>query len=941
MAGRHERRVAGVSSFGFSGTNAHVVLGAPPAVAEPPAIQRPLHLLTLAARDDRDLRENARRWDAYLQEHPDLAPAVVMRSANAGRARLSLRVAAVVRDLGEARGVLAAIAAGETPQGVDHGEAAADAPAAAFSFPDARGLAACQELMKTLPVFHAALERFGAQLTGEARGRLRSIVESGWRADDGGTSEAAGDRRAAQCAVQCALAEVWQSWGVQPLAIVGAGAGLPAAAWAAGVMSPADALGVAVALGRLADAKDRETAKARRDLGDVLASVRFEAPRVPLISRRTGRILDEGDLRAVEVWEGTLDDPGDSDADSVARAHGASLAVDIAPRALEWATLLDQLSKVYISGVSINWEAVDRPYANTRVPLPTYPFQRLRHWIDEDGTAVKPARHVDFDHVLDVARRQSLEGPLDLAAGTYSAKYAYLDRLATQYIVAAFRTLGAFARAGERETADSLVARYGILPVYSKLLLRWLRRLAAEGFVEQDGDAFRGVGPLPEAAPEMADPALCSDIAVLVSYLQRCGSKLAGVLTGKESALETLFPNGSFEITEFLYETSAVARYFNAIVRAAVSAAAARGPADTLRVMEVGAGTGGTTTALLPALPPDRVSYWFTDVSDLFLGRAQRKFAAHPFVRYGRFDLEHDPIEQGYAARGFDVILGANIVHATSNLKDSLRRVLSLLAPGGLLILLEVTTDQGWFDVSTGLIEGWQKFTDGIRGDSPLLAPARWREVLLDQGFDKVGVFPEPGSPTEALGTHILIARAPANVELSAADLDARRRQDATGVDVATGSAVAGEAARTDGPGELLREISDALPIDRQELLVSYVRTHVAAVLRSDRSSPPGRRHKLMDLGVDSLMAVELRNRLATGLALPRALSATLVFDHPTIEAVAAYLDQELLGSTPRETAVEHMAAVDPIATGLSAADLAKLSDQEVEEMLLKKLGTT
>jgi SAM-dependent methyltransferase len=168
-------------------------------------------------------------------------------------------------------------------------------------------------------------------------------------------------------------------------------------------------------------------------------------------------------------------------------------------------------------------------------------------------------------------------------------------------------------------------------------------------------------------------------------------------------------------------------RYVNGIAAAAfgaLGASAAEG--RRLRVLEVGAGTGGTTAALLPRLPSERTHYVFSDVSDLFLDRARERFAAYGFIDYRRFDMEQEPAAQGFEAGSFDVIVSANAVHASTDLRKALQRLRSLLAPGGTLVLVESTVHLDWFDMTTGLIEGWQHFADDLRTDNPLLAPETW-----------------------------------------------------------------------------------------------------------------------------------------------------------------------------------------------------------------------
>jgi SAM-dependent methyltransferase len=372
-------------------------------------------------------------------------------------------------------------------------------------------------------------------------------------------------------------------------------------------------------------------------------------------------------------------------------------------------------------------------------------------------------------------------------------------------------------------------------------------------------------------------------------------------------------------------------------VRSVLETAVSASPAGTVNILEVGAGTGGTTTAVLPALPAGRTAYWFTDVSDFFLTRARRKFAAFPFVRYGLLDFEKDPQEQGFPARGFDVVFGANTLHATADLRRALNGVRSLLAPGGLLVLLEATHEQSWFDITTGLIEGWQKFTDGIRGDSPLLPPKRWLEVFAELGFDRAVAFPESGSPAEVLGAHVLVARVPVSDALSSSDLAGRRQLES--LSRQAGASLTEAGSEVERPEDFRQRIAASMDADRDELLVAYVRDHVTAVL-GDSSGPPNRRHRLMDLGLDSLMAVELRNRLATGLALTRPLSATLMFDYPTIDAIAGHLAQEIQGPAPSAASARADVPAAQAAPAVSAADLADLTDEEVEELLNQRLGS-
>jgi SAM-dependent methyltransferase len=238
----------------------------------------------------------------------------------------------------------------------------------------------------------------------------------------------------------------------------------------------------------------------------------------------------------------------------------------------------------------------------------------------------------------------------------------------------------------------------------------------------------------------------------LLAYLQRCGDWLPDILTGKLSPLETIFPGGSYETADYLYHHWPLVQYFNGITAEVMQAIAAQVPANRqLRILEVGAGTGGTAAALLPVLPARQTQYHFTDLSDLFLGRAEERFAAYPFVTYGIMDIEKAPEAQGHRPHSFDVIVAANVLHATRHLDETLAHVQALLAPGGLLVLFEVTSHFTWFDITTGLIEGWGLHEDAWRQDNPLLSPEQWQAALRAAGFAQTAAFPEANALPVAL----------------------------------------------------------------------------------------------------------------------------------------------------------------------------------------------
>ena len=133
-----------------------------------------------------------------------------------------------------------------------------------------------------------------------------------------------------------------------------------------------------------------------------------------------------------------------------------------------------------------------------------------------------------------------------------------------------------------------------------------------------------------------------------------------------------------------------------------------------LNILEIGAGTGGATFPLLRALggrdgeTPRFANYDFTDISPGFFEKVMEKTQAFgELVSFKRLNIEQDPVQQGFSPASYDLIIAANVLHATSNLENTMNRVRGLLKPGGTLILIEITVKNLAASVIFGTLPGW------------------------------------------------------------------------------------------------------------------------------------------------------------------------------------------------------------------------------------------
>jgi acyl transferase domain-containing protein/SAM-dependent methyltransferase len=1036
------KRIAGLSSFGFSGTNAHLVLEEAPEGPRPwTAAERPIHLLVLSARSNLALNELVLEVSVRLENTDAAKLADACFSANAGRSHFNHRVTVLGKNTEEVRAGLNAFIRREAAANVVYGEIAdLSSPTVAFLFTGqgSQYIGMGRELYETSPTFQRVMDRCNEILRPHLQRPLLSVLYP--QIDDISLLDNTAYTQPALFAIEYALAELWRSWGVRPTFVMGHSVGEFVAACVAGAFGLEDGLKLIAARGRLmhslpaggrmaavfADRGRVESAIAsskavavasingientvisgdgnqveailRRlssegikskdlvvshafhsplmnpildEFEQVASKIQYSEPTVGFVSNVTGELAGTQLMGRAEYWRRHAREPVQfAAAVKTLQEQGVKIFLEIGPNPVllamarrclkderqswlpslrsgreDWLQMLESLQALYTAGAEIDWARFDRDYPRRRVALPTYPFQRRRFWLDQVSSPKKAIQHHPentWRATTTAALRQSRQTPIGVNVGTYGDKWRCLERLTTAHAVNTLRTLGAFVGADEVHDAESIVHRFGISPIHKHLLQRWLGRLTSAGMLHAEGDKFVSTRPFtdPDLAARMreTEQALADD-PELLAYIRNCGEKLPRVITGRESPLETLFPGGSSTLAERLYAGANINRYANAIAGAAVEATARTSRADrTFRILEVGAGTGATTATLLPLLDPGRSVYVFSDVSDLFLTRAREKFAAFPFASYALFDLEEDVESQGFAVHSFDVIVAANVVHAASDLDAAIKRMSLLLAPGGILVLLEATHHHGWFDFTTGLIEGWQHFADDLRSDHPLLTPEQWKNELLKRGFSDVTALPENGSPAEVLGQHVILARTPAT-----GSSDAFYRASFAAL---PGNHLAPNSVLPDGianSAERAREfrssLESALPDERVELMNEYVRARVMEVLRMDSDRRPGLQHRLMDLGLDSLMAVQLRNLLELGLGLERSLPATLMFDYPTIASISALLMKSTSGKDP--SAVPSPPIKDqPVESNSDRAqEIGALSDDEAEALLLQRL---
>ncbi|MFC5720506.1 SDR family NAD(P)-dependent oxidoreductase [Streptomyces gamaensis] len=353
------------------------------------------------------------------------------------------------------------------------------------------------------------------------------------------------------------------------------------------------------------------------------------------------------------------------------------------------------------------------------------------------------------------------------AGAELSGEHGCKDAFAEFSAHFAARALAGLAPGGREFTLDDLTAA-GMPDTYRpeaalllRLTTRWgLAATAAPGHWRLTGN------PDPEPLLRRSLDRFPRQ-AMAIALYGRCGTHLPAVLRGEEDPVQLLFSEADQHLIEHFYSDIAALRTDYLRARAVLRSLVRHWPADRpLRILEVGAGTGAVTAELLPLLPPERTWYVYSDVSPSFFTRAQVRLAAHDFVDYRTLDLDQDPAGQGFADGSFDLVVAANVLHATRDLRATLHRIRGLLAAGGQLLAVEYH-DPEPMALCFGLLDGFWTFTDhDLRAGSPLLPAGTWLRLLGECGFADAVRANDPAEETDrsATGDHsLLLARRPAD----------------------------------------------------------------------------------------------------------------------------------------------------------------------------------
>jgi polyketide synthase PksM len=436
--------------------------------------------------------------------------------------------------------------------------------------------------------------------------------------------------------------------------------------------------------------------------------------------------------------------------------------------------------------------------------------------------------------------------------------------------------------------------------VYDRWLTETIRVLGEHGYLHEVAGSITVVDSTPldhvavwswweeQKISWQADATLKAQVNLVAATLLA----LPEILSGKKPATDILFPNSSMDRVEGIYKNNPVSDYFNEVLAEAVVAYVEErvklDPAARIRILEIGAGTGGTSAVVFAKLAPYQAhieEYCYTDISKAFLMYGQERFGQEAsYLTFRLFNVEQPLESQAMQAGEYDVVIAANALHATKNIRSTLRNAKATLKRCGLLVLNEFCGHSLFAHLTFGLLDGWWSYDDAairIPG-TPGLSPESWHRVLAGEGFESI-VF--PAQTSHDIGQQIIVAYSNGVIRqkhLAAMSFPAPRLSErssslmshprAVGVVKSLQSEESVDAATL---AEQVREVI-------VETLANSLKIDVA-IIDADES--------FADYGLDSIIGVQTIEQINE--LLGTELTTTSVFDYSTVNKLMAHIISE------------------------------------------------
>lgn len=356
------------------------------------------------------------------------------------------------------------------------------------------------------------------------------------------------------------------------------------------------------------------------------------------------------------------------------------------------------------------------------------------------------------------------------SASEVSDFVARMDEACLNAMLYSLQQGGVLIQSEQGSDLPSLLQRLQVAEPHHALIGRWLILLADAGWIEKRGAHYfcRRVISQPElhqswqAVHVVWDDRLGS--RTFIDYLWHNAEKLGELMRGEQQAALLLFPEGRTDIADAVYRHTITARYLNTLIADWILNQL-RTQNSTLKVLEIGAGTGATTDRvreLLHDVYGDAVplQWLFSDLSRYFLVNAQQRYGHLPWLSTALIDIDRPITQQGVAADSQDLLVMAGVLNNAHNSEQTIRWLAQVLRPGGVMLITEPTREHLEILTSQAFMMPPPQ-DDRQRSEQRFLSPAQWQDLFQRAGLQCEFCLPGEDHLLAPLGQRLFIVRRP------------------------------------------------------------------------------------------------------------------------------------------------------------------------------------
>jgi polyketide synthase PksM len=473
--------------------------------------------------------------------------------------------------------------------------------------------------------------------------------------------------------------------------------------------------------------------------------------------------------------------------------------------------------------------------------------------------------------------------------------FSLMQSFMNDFLLYDFQQIGVFISDGETYAIEEISQKMGVIPMYKRLFGEILEIMQRAGYINLNGSVITvnqkvlyGKNITKDILKQQYKSIITGfkEIKAQMRLLTECMERLIDVLTGKILSTEVMFPNSSMDLVNDIYKGNKTVDNINKMVADSVKhyielRIPQLKPDEKINILEVGAGTGGTSEGIFETISEfkNQVNYIYTDISKVFLQHGKKHYGAkYSFIQFSLLDIEKNVLVQGYKGNTYDLIIGANVIHATRNISNTLQNMKVMIKKNGWIILNEATELQDFLTLTFGLMEGWWIYDDESYRlkNAPLLSRELWKKALQEEGFRNVTFLGNQDLSSKGIDQSVILAESNGRLTVKREE-PIRKDSKMTSIKY------------QQSPGKSIRQsTSDKVNKNtKKEFVEDAIKQSLVKVLQIPEEELD-KDITFNDFGVDSILAVEITNEINEKCCTE--LKAIDLFNYATIEQLNNYI---------------------------------------------------